>query len=39
LETTEVAGSNKAPSDNLNATPPEAGTTEGVETSSDKENA
>lgn len=39
LETTEVAGSNKAPSDNLNATPPDAGTTEGVETGGNKEDA
>ena len=39
LETTEVAGSNKAPSDNLNAIPPDAGTTEGVKTGGNKENA
>ena len=39
LETTEVAGSNKAPSDNLNVTPPDAGTTEGVKTGGNKENA
>ncbi|MBI2556688.1 MAG: transcription termination factor NusA, partial [Planctomycetes bacterium] len=39
LETTEVAGSNKEPSDNLNATPPDAGTTEGVKTGGNKENA
>src|SRR3990172_8989455 len=39
LETTEVAGSNKAPSDNLNGTPPDAGTTEGVKTGGNKEDA
>ena len=36
LETTEVAGSNKAPSDNLNVTPPDDGTTEVVETGGNK---
>lgn len=35
---TEVAGQNVAPSDNLNVTTPDAGTTEGVETGERKEN-
>lgn len=39
LETTEVAVSNKAPSDNLNVTPPGVVTTEVVETGGDKEDA